>query len=259
MVWLTDLADACRRSGLTVIEQPGWRDRGHGPLMGVQAIIAHHTATPASATGDYPSLRVVRDGRAGLDGPLAQIGLGRSGVVYVIAAGKCYHAGVTHQTWQGNFYAIGIEAEHPGTGPWPQVQYDAYVRLARALAAHYRVPASRVLGHKEIAKPAGRKSDPNFDMTVFRAALAQTEEDDLTPDEAVAAARTAMAQMFDEAANRSTPTGRALGDDLAKILGIVRPDPVAMAAQLAPLLGNTDQATVEAALRNVLGSLSKES
>lgn len=168
---LTDLADVVRRSGLKVVEVSGWKTRGHGQMTSVEAIICHHTAGPE--TGNYPSLGVVRDGRPGLDGPLSQLGLGRDGTVYVIAAGVSYHAGATFYTWQNNWHAIGIEAEATGTDPWPKVQYDAYVRLCRALVNGYGVPVSRVLGHKEVAKPAGRKPDPNFDMAAFRAAVSR--------------------------------------------------------------------------------------
>lgn len=169
---LLDLADACRLSGLPVIETTGWRGRGHGAMVDVSAIVLHHTAGPAQ--GDAPSLGVVRDGRPDLRGPLAQLVLARSGTVHVVAAGLCWHAGRTHEPWQGNAHAIGIEAEHVGTpgAVWTQVQYGAYVRLARALADHYRVPYGRVLGHREVARPAGRKSDPTFDLSAFRAAVA---------------------------------------------------------------------------------------
>lgn len=177
---LTDLATAARKSGLTVIEIPGWRTHGHGQMSGVRTIVAHHTATKTSAPGDYPSINVVRNGRAGLSGPLSQLGLGRDGTVYVIAAGLSYHAGKTHHRDQGNAYAIGIEAEHPGTGPWPKRQRDAYVRLCAALVDHYGLTVSRVQGHKEVAAPTGRKSDPNFDMDAFRADITDIlEEDDM--------------------------------------------------------------------------------
>lgn len=165
---LTDLADACRKSGLTVVEEPGWRLRGHGQMGQVSTIVAHHTATAATARGDYPSLGIVRDGTSTLDGPLAQLGLGRNGTVYVIAAGLCYHAGVVAQPAYGNGYAIGIEAEHPGTGPWPVAQYDAYVRLCSTLADHYGLLVEDVRGHKEVASPPGRKVDPSFSMPAFR-------------------------------------------------------------------------------------------
>lgn len=172
---LLDLADACRASGLTVVEEVGWRTRGHGGMSGVRSIVAHHTAGPP--TGDAPSLGVVRDGRAGLPGPLAQLFLTRSGRVHVVAAGLAYHAGVVFDpTTQSNAYAIGIEAEATGVDPWPAGQYAAYARLCAALVAHYRLPVSRVLGHKEVASPAGRKIDPNFPMDAFRVAVADALE-----------------------------------------------------------------------------------
>lgn len=194
---LTNLASVIRAGGLTVEEVPGWKTRGHGQMTSVEAIICHHTAGPK--TGEYPSLGTVRDGRPGLDGPLAQIGLARSGKVLVIAAGVCYHAGVVFETWQNNWHAIGIEAEADGVSPWPAVQYNAYVKLCAALRHGYGVPNARVLGHKEVAKPARRKPDPNFDMKTFRARVSvayavkpssnnpPTQEDEMTPEQFEAA------------------------------------------------------------------------
>lgn len=169
---LTDLADACRKSGLKVVEVDGWRTRGHGQMTAVVTIACHHTATAKSAAGEYPSLRIVRDGRPDLPGPLAQLGLGRDGTVYVIAAGVAYHAGETFERSQDNWHAIGIEAEHDGVSPWPTAQVDAYARLCAALVEHYGLSVDRVQGHKEIAAPRGRKIDPNFDMVDFRRRVA---------------------------------------------------------------------------------------
>lgn len=168
MTMLTDLADACRKSGLEVVEVDGWRTRGHGQFRGVNTIVCHHTATSKSAAGDYPSLGIVRDGRSDLPGPLSQLGLGRSGTVYVIAAGVAWHAGATFLQRQDNWHSIGIEAEHDGLSQWSPVQLSAYVRLVAALREHYEIPLSNVQGHKEVAKPLGRKPDPTFDMTDFR-------------------------------------------------------------------------------------------
>ena len=170
---LTDLADAARKSGLKVVEVDGWRKRGHGQLAAVRTIVAHHTATSAAVPGNYPSMRIVRDGRSDLTGPLANLGLGRDGTVYVIAAGLAYHAGRVRETEYGNAYSIGIEAEHPGVGVWPNRQYDAYVRLCAALVEHYRLSVGDVLGHKEVCAPAGRKTDPNFPMSTVRAVIAE--------------------------------------------------------------------------------------
>ena len=172
---LLDLADACRKSELRVIEVHGWRTRGSSNFRFAADgdIIVHHTATSAKAAGDYPSLRIVRDGRPGLSGPLSQLGLGRDGTVYVIAAGRANHAGKTDRRLSSNPYSLGIEAEHPGTGPWNPVQYQAYVRLIAALCRHYGKTTEQVRGHKEIAVPRGRKVDPTFDMGSFRTAVAR--------------------------------------------------------------------------------------
>lgn len=168
-MYLTDLAAACRKSGLPVVEVGGWKTRGHGGMARVNSVLVHYTATPNSAKGNYPTLNVIIKGHGSLRGPLSQLGLGRDGTVYVIAAGRCYHAGQTASPGiQGNSYSIGIEAEHSGTGSWPREQYDAYVKLVAALCGHYKLPASRVYGHKEAAVPRGRKADPNFDMDTFR-------------------------------------------------------------------------------------------
>lgn len=176
---LTDLATACRKSGLKVVEVDGWRTRGHGEMTAVETIVCHHTATSKTAPGDYPSLSIVRDGRSDLPGPLSQLGLGRSGTVYVIAAGVSWHAGETFSEAQDNWHAIGIEAEADGLSTWPAAQVDAYARLCAALCDHYNLDPSRVQGHKEVAAPKGRKVDPNFDMANFRRQVATIKEDDL--------------------------------------------------------------------------------
>jgi peptidoglycan hydrolase-like protein with peptidoglycan-binding domain len=123
-----------------------------------------------------PSLNVLVNGRTDLAGPLAQLGLGRDGTYYVIAAGRANHAGTG--SWQGitagNTSFIGIEAENAGTADdeWPEVQMDAYRRGVAAILKHIGRGAEFCAGHKEYALPRGRKPDPLFDMNVFRAAVA---------------------------------------------------------------------------------------
>lgn len=177
MPWLTDLADACRASGLPVHEVPGWRTRGHGPMGAVRGATCHWTATGAGVrpAEDYPSLGIVRDGRPDLRGLLSPLGLGRSGTVYVIGAGLAYHAGPGY--WpgvgsNGNANSIGIECE--GAGAWTAAQLEAYPRLCAALARHYGFPVARVHGHHEWAP--GRKIDIHTwpgGMAAFRATVQQ--------------------------------------------------------------------------------------
>src|SRR4029077_7967291 len=89
---------------------------------------------------------------------------------------RANHAGAGE--WRGltngNANFVGIEAENTGTGddPWPAVQMDAYRRGVAAVLRHINRTAEFCAGHKEYALPAGRKPDPNFDMVVFRSAVA---------------------------------------------------------------------------------------
>ena len=173
-MYLLDLALICRRAGLKVVEVDGWRTRSAKTrFRGPKAVLCHHTGSSAKAHGNYPTYGTIKSGRTGLPGPLAQLGLGRDGTVYVFAAGSANHNYPAQPAQFGNATAIGIEAEHPGgKAVWPKAQYSAYVTLVAALCKAYKIPAdmSGVRGHKEATTP-GRKVDPNFNMGNFRAAV----------------------------------------------------------------------------------------
>ena len=171
---LTWLPEVLEDAGLKVAEQPGWRSRGRGEMGEVKGVMCHHTA--GSAHGIMPSLGIITNGRPDLPGPLAQLGLGRDGTYFVVAAGRCNHAGAG--MWQGlstgNSSFIGIEAENTGTSndPWPAVQLDAYRRGVAAILKKIGSNAIMCCGHKEYALPHGRKNDPLFDMGEFRTLVA---------------------------------------------------------------------------------------
>jgi len=123
-----------------------------------------------------PTLNLLIAGRSDLAGPLSQLGLGRDGTYYIVAAGRCYHAGAGSfkGITAGNSSFIGIEAENTGGSddrPWPGVQMDAYHRGVAAILKHIGKGAEFCAGHKEYALPKGRKTDPSFDMETFRAAV----------------------------------------------------------------------------------------
>lgn len=157
------LADAARLPGYPVVEVPGWRSLGHGGLRVCETVTGHHTANPQR--GDYPSLNIVRNGRGDLAGPLSQLGLARSGTVYIIAAGLAYQAGAS--AWAGftdlNDEGIGIEAESAGTvDDWTPEQRDCYPRLVAALLYYMRRGPERFGFHKEVCRPHGRKIDAAY-------------------------------------------------------------------------------------------------
>lgn len=171
---LTWLPDVLESAGLKVAEVDGWQTRGHGDVGRIVGVICHHTV--GVREGNMPSLRTLINGREDLTGPLAQLGLGRDGTFYVVAAGLCFHAG--QGSWQscttGNTSFIGIEAENTGDDddPWPAVQMDAYRRGVAAILGHIGCSSDACAGHKEYALPHGRKPDPTFDMDGFRADVA---------------------------------------------------------------------------------------
>jgi peptidoglycan hydrolase-like protein with peptidoglycan-binding domain len=173
---LTWLSEVLLAAGLKVAEQPGWIDRGTAEMGTVKGVICHHTAGPRM--GNMPSLGIITNGRPDLNGPLAQLGLGRDGTYYLVAAGRANHAG--SGTWQGittgNSSFIGIEAENAGTpdDPWPAVQLDAYRHGITAILNKIGANSSMCCGHKEYALPVGRKTDPSFpfEMSQFRDEIA---------------------------------------------------------------------------------------
>jgi hypothetical protein len=170
-IWL---APVLRASGCTVVEIAGWQSRGRAEMGPVKGCLCHHTA--GSRKGNAPSLNLIINGRPDLPGPLSHLHLARDGTFTAIAAGRCNHAGAGewHGVTTGNSNFIGIEAENAGDGtdPWPAVQVEAYARGVAAILTHVGAPAIMCAGHKEYARPEGRKIDPSFDMVAFRQKVA---------------------------------------------------------------------------------------
>lgn len=213
VLWLPDVL---RAAGLTVHEVPGWRTRGNDSFGPVRGITCHHTAGSRNSTVEG-EIRVLLNGSESAPPPIAQLFLARNGDWHVIASGLCYHNKVG---WDGpnegygNDALLGIEAQHSGGDePWTPVQYDSYVRGVAALVRHkasgWDVSVSRVAGHKE--HQPGSKSDPTFNMTAFRTAVAREIsdwEDDMSAadvaainkhtDEKIAALKTELFAQFDQ-------------------------------------------------------------
>lgn len=175
----SDLAKTLRSYGLKVVEVPGWKTRGRPASTGgfnPVGVLCHHTATRKTSL-IAAVLRLLIEGRADLPGPLCQIGLGRDGTVYLIAAGRGNHAGDsksvgTVAAGDGNSLYIGIEAFNDGVGePWLPIQYEAYVLLCAVLSLEVTGnSANTVAGHKETSVTG--KIDPTFNMSVFRQRVA---------------------------------------------------------------------------------------
>jgi hypothetical protein len=185
-VTLPDLADACRKSGLKVIELDGWRTRGRPTSTGgfnPRGVLCHHTGG-SSDSRDYVEWMALT-GRSDLPAPLCQLALDRRGNVYVCAAGRANHGGTAKATGpmpsgDANSLYVGIEALNTGSEGWAPAQYDAYVALCAALCAHYGWPATHVRAHRETSV-TGKWDPGRLDMDRFRADVAEAIEGDDMP------------------------------------------------------------------------------
>lgn len=225
MPYQTWIFDAAKATGYPVVEVDGWQTRGSS-TFDPRGLVWHHTAGPS--TGDAPTLNLVVNGRSDLPGPLSQFVLGRSGTIYVVAAGRANHAG--EGGWRGlsgNSSVFGIEAEHVGrTGvAWPDVQLDAYLKLSAELAKRGGFTADMVCGHKEWAPT--RKVDPiDLDMNDMRRRIAQTMEGGvrvflpiLRKDAVARKSDVALvARLCNVVYGSALPTDGSWGDDMAATL-----------------------------------------
>lgn len=175
------LAEVLRAAGLTVVEVDGWRALGSDQWAPTGGIV-HATADGAAANpvadvaDDDAAIRVIRNGRPGLAGPIANVYHSRSGVWWVIASGRCNTA-LTGTAGPlkglGNVNLLGVEHENDNRGErWPEVQWRTALVGWAAICRRLGWSAGRLAGHKE--HDPGRKSDPlGVDMAAFRAGVAR--------------------------------------------------------------------------------------
>ena len=160
---------------LKVWEEPGWKARTYaaGGMLGVAGVLWHHTATRGNGT-NYPSRTVLRDGHAGLAGPLCNLSLMKDGTVGIVAAGQANHAGRgsiggAYEN-MGNYWLIGIEAESDGvTNDWTPEQIKAMPHIGAALDLGFSGGKDFYqIAHREYSYDG--KIDPSFvDMDALRA------------------------------------------------------------------------------------------
>lgn len=138
----------------------------------IDAIVLHHTAS----NDGRADLNTMRNPRSGVS---AHYMIDRDGTIYQLVADgrRAWHAG--RSALHGvptdvNARSIGIEIVNRGDGktPFTEAQYKALEQLVPYLAKTYEVPLANLVGHKQVAIPPGRKSDPaaNFDFNRIRRA-----------------------------------------------------------------------------------------
>jgi N-acetylmuramoyl-L-alanine amidase len=138
--------------------------------MDIDTIVLHHTASNDGA-GDLAHMR----------NPAAKVSahymIDKDGKIYQLVDDKkrAWHAGkgeLHGVPTDVNGRSLGIEIVNDGSGktPFTDAQYKALTQLVGFLKQEYKVPANNILGHKDVAVPKGRKSDPaaNFDWARLR-------------------------------------------------------------------------------------------
>lgn len=183
-LWLPEVLAPALGDRLRVLA--GWERRGHGDFKDIRGVMLHHTGNSRETAES------IARGRPDLRGPLSNLHTAPDGVVTVVAAGVCWHAGVGSYPWvpsnMGNWHLIGNECAWPdvradgrydANQPWPPAQLRSMIDSTAAILGYLGYRQDRAIGHKEYAGAAQGKWDPgNLDMNWLRAevgsALART-------------------------------------------------------------------------------------
>lgn len=162
-----------RKAGLNIVVVDGWQARGRPGSFGPVGVLNHHTGASAKRWTRAQELSYAKwmflVGRPDLPAPLCQIALGRSGTVYVGAAGRANHAGTATSSGSvaagdGNTLYVGIEWMLSGIEAIPTEMMAAGVTLNAVLtelvtktsvdsiSCHYQ---TSVTGKWDIGDPGG--------------------------------------------------------------------------------------------------------
>lgn len=161
-----DLVAVLRAAGVPVAEEAGWRTRTRPGVFHPSGIVVHDDVIPR-AVSNTARVRVIRDGRSDLPGPLAHVSLLPDGTWHVVASGRCNHAGEgggllgfpVGSDGNANFYGVEV-AHHPDDGGYDPRQIPSLVRGCAALCRAGEWGAERVLHHREWAPK--RKIDMEY-------------------------------------------------------------------------------------------------
>lgn len=182
---MSTLGEALKAEGYRVNDKPALgRDSSWDR---VRWLFVHHTADtcdPSQAAARASYIRTA----SGRYPPLAQVMLGRDGVVYVCSEqrdgqkepGRASHAGEGSYpgipTDQANEVALGLEVQCSGAHPLAHHAdtYALMVRLLATLCRRYGLDASKVVGHKEYSSTG--KIDPRDNCDTIRADVRQALE-----------------------------------------------------------------------------------
>jgi N-acetyl-anhydromuramyl-L-alanine amidase AmpD len=155
---------------ITWVGSPNFNSRPYPKT--IWAIVIHSTAN-SSLEGviswfNDPAVQLSSHYTIGKDGRIAQ---------HVRDEDRAWHAGKSE--WKGvsgvNDYGLGIEMVNlnDGSDSYPEAQHQANVLLCTYLCRKHNIKPEDIVGHVDVAVPAGRKSDPRgYDMGRLRLEVA---------------------------------------------------------------------------------------
>lgn len=269
-IWQRWMAEEFRAAGLEVIEVAGWENRGRPASTGHydpdQGITNHHTASTTSPSNPAPTIGLLISGRLDLPGPLAPWSVDYLGRVWIIAAGRCNHAGEvgkpfpgTYVGADGNAIFMGDEIDTNGTQQMSPAQRRSVAITNRIYLEHFDRPLERLHRHQDIsgtgkwdlgslttpqlradAAAVDTQEDPMADPKI------QDQLDRIEANSAAAAESAAKAARLAEALRKRGTTQTAR---LRKGIDALRAKGTVTAVDLAPLVESLDdiEATLAAA------------
>lgn len=154
------------------IDTKSWRSPNHSSRHGqpIQMIVLHATVGGLKSSLNWlcsPSSRVSIHYEIDKDGTVYQLVDDDQAAWH---AGKSSWQGMDAQAIQDSSLGIELVNSNSGKDPYPTVQFEAAVELAREKVAAYRIPLRNVVRHLDIAPD--RKTDPaGFPWPLFLARL----------------------------------------------------------------------------------------
>jgi N-acetyl-anhydromuramyl-L-alanine amidase AmpD len=144
------------------IFSPNYDDRSN--FAPIDCVVIHSTVEPTT----LGTVNIFLNPASGVS---AHFVVGKDGqVIQMVPVEKrAWHAGASELEGRTsvNDFSIGIEMvnRNDGIDPYPEAQIQAVAGIIRFVRSRYAIPDSRIVSHAQVARPAGRKSDPRgFDF-----------------------------------------------------------------------------------------------
>jgi hypothetical protein len=140
---------------------------------GVSAIVVHSCEGRPAGNEEQSSIPWLCSPASGVS---CHYYVTRSGIIYQLVPTdrRAWHAGVSAlgEDADVNDFSVGVELEHRAGGPsYPMLQLDTLAWLCVLLMQRYpAITLDRIVSHRSVALPRGRKSDPSdWSEEAFRA------------------------------------------------------------------------------------------